>query len=102
MRGGHQKNKRDANEGIIFDILRAHGISVYPIDKPCDALCGYRGSSFLVEIKNGPKATLTTAQHKFIEKWDGDYTILDSEGAATRWCQDIRARYSWKPETEGV
>ena len=97
MRGGHQKNKRDANEPIIFAILRAHGISVYPIDKPADALCGFRGVSFLVEIKNGPKAKLTDAQHKFLNTWTGDHTILDSEEAATRWCQDIRAKYSWRP-----
>lgn len=99
MRGHHIKNKRDTNEGIIFDILRAHGISVYPIDKPADALCGYRGVTFLIEVKNGPKAKLTPPQHKFLNTWTGDHTILDSEEAATKWAQDVRARYSWKPET---
>jgi len=98
MRGHHIKNKRDINEAAIFRIIKAHGITVYPIDKPADALCGFRGVSLLVEIKNGPKAKLTDAQKKFLNTWTGHHVILDSEESAIKWCQDIRAKYSWKPQ----
>ncbi len=99
MRGHFIKNKRDTNEAAIFRIIRAHGFTIYPIDKPADALCGFRGVTFLVEIKNGRKAPLTDAQKKFLKTWEGQHVILCSEDEAIRWCQDIRARYSWKPET---
>ena len=99
MRGHHVKVKRDKNEAAIFSILRAHGIQVYPIDKPCDAIAGYRGVSFLIEVKNGLKAPLTDGQKKFLRTWEGQHEILCTEDEAVRWAQDIRARYNWRPET---
>ncbi len=99
MRGHHVKVKRDLNEPDIFKILRAHGFIVYPTNQPADAVCGYRGVTFLIEVKNGPNATLTEAQEKFLSTWEGHHQILCTDEEAIRWCQDIRARYSWKPET---
>ena len=98
MRGHHIKNRRDKNEKQIFDIIRAHGIQVHPIDKPCDAICGYRGVSLLVEVKNGVKAPLTPAQKKFLRTWEGQHVILCTEDEATGWAQEIRAKHSWRPE----
>ena len=88
---GQYKNKRDENEPQIFDILRAHGLSVYPLNQPLDAVCGYRGVTYLVEVKNGPKAKLTKAQEAFLASWRGQHVILCSEAEAEAWCKLVRS-----------
>lgn len=87
---GQWANKRDANEPEIFAIIRAHGIDVAPLDRPADAVCGYKGRSYLVEVKNGPKAPLTKAQKAFIASWRGHHVVLCSEAEAVAWCQQVR------------
>lgn len=89
FRGKH-KNKRDANEPDIFDALRGHGFTVCPLDKPCDAVVGYQGRSYLVEVKM-PKGKLTGPQEQFLEMWRGDFTILRSIDEATEFASKIRA-----------
>ena len=81
--------KRDANERIIFDTLRAFGLSVYPMDLPADALVGYGGRTFLVEIKTD-KGKLTKPQETFLETWRGDHIILRSSKAAEEWARKVR------------
>jgi len=87
---GQYKNKRDANEPDIFDALRGHGFTVCPLDKPCDAVVGYQGRSYLVEVKM-PKGKLTGPQEQFLEMWRGDFTILRSIDEATEFASKIRA-----------
>lgn len=87
---GKHKNKRDANEREIFDIIRHYGISVEPLDVPCDAVCGYNGVSYLVEVKNGLTATLTPAQKKFKADWKGNFEVLRTNDAAMLWAKKIR------------
>jgi len=88
---GQWANKRDANEPEIFAIIRAHGIDVCPTDRPADAVCGYKGRSYLVEVKNGPKAKLTKAQEAFLASWRGQHVILCSEAEAEAWCKLVRS-----------
>jgi len=71
-------NTRDANESEIFDAWRRVGASVYRLDEPCDAIVGYRGKTFLAEIKRplGPRggkshSKLTKAQERFNREWRG-------------------------------
>ena len=98
MRRPPAKAKRDLNESDLFVELRAHGLSVYSLDTPLDALVGYGGRTYLVEIKNGPKAPLTPAQVKFIcgdrmnlAPWRGQYVILRSVADARSFAQKVRA-----------
>ena len=86
---GQYKNKRDANEADLFTELRAWGLSVVPIDKPADALCGYMGRSYLVEVKT-PKGKLTGPQEDFLATWQGDYTILRSVEDAREFARSVR------------
>jgi len=86
---GQYKNKRDKNEADIFAELRAHGLSVYAMDQPADALVGYRGRSYLVEVKM-PLGKLTQPQETFVEGWRGDYTILRSVEDATAFAKSVR------------
>jgi hypothetical protein len=84
------KAKRDANEPEIVSELRAYGLSVYKMDKPLDLLCGYRGQTYLVEVKT-PKGTFTAPQEAFLETWKGDCTILRSIEEAAEFARNVRA-----------
>lgn len=63
-------NRRDANEPEIIQALEAIGVSVYPMDRPLDLLCGYRGKNILIEVKV-PGGKLTPAQSRFWTSWRG-------------------------------
>jgi len=89
MRRPPVKAKRDANEPIIFDALRAFGLSVYPMDLPMDALVGYGGRTFLVEVKT-EAGKLTDTQKRFLETWKGDHVILRTAKAAEDWARKVR------------
>ena len=88
FRGKH-KNKRDGNEQEIVDCLRAHGLSVVPMDMPADLLVGYNRRTWLVEVKM-PKGKLTPTQADFYASWQGNETILRSVDDATAFAQAIR------------
>jgi len=61
----------DANQAQIVSALRACGAYVWIIGLPVDLLVGYEGKTFLVEIKDGPKKTLTRLQQDFFGHWCG-------------------------------
>lgn len=87
---GQYKNKRDANEPDIFTELRAYGLSVFPMDTPADALVGWMGRTYLVEVKQ-PKGKLTDTQEAFLDTWKGDFTILRTVEEASAFAQLLRA-----------
>ena len=89
---GQYKNKRDANEPDIFDELRAYGLSVYPMDKPADALVGWMGRTYLVEVKNPEgKNKLSEPQQEFLNTWKGDFTILRTVEEASAFARLLRS-----------
>lgn len=61
----------DANQSQVISALRAAGAYVWIIGLPVDLLVGYKGRTFLVEIKDGPKKTLTRLQQEFFGNWCG-------------------------------
>jgi len=61
----------DANQAAIVEALRKAGAYVWVIGLPVDLLVGYKGHTFLVEVKNGPKRRLTPLQADFFENWSG-------------------------------
>jgi small-conductance mechanosensitive channel len=58
----------DANQEQIVSALRAAGAYVWIIGLPVDLLVGFRGHTFLVEIKSTSKKRLTGLQADFFEK----------------------------------
>ena len=75
----------DANQDQIIIALRAAGASVWIISLPVDLLVGYKGHTFLVEIKTGSKERLTALQADFFESWGGGTLArIDSPDAALR------------------
>jgi hypothetical protein len=75
----------DANQEQIVSALRAAGAYVWIIGLPVDLLVGYRGYTFLVEIKSTVKGRLTPLQTDFFENWGGSTLCrVDSPEAALR------------------
>jgi len=80
---------RDANERDIFDLLRAAGYAVWPIDTPADAIAAKQGRNHLVEVKNaeflGKRdaiTLLTKRQKEFRSSWKGKGCIHTGSSAA--------------------
>lgn len=75
----------DANQEQIVSALRGAGAYVWIIGLPVDLLVGYKGHTFLVEIKDGSKKRLTKLQADFFENWSGSTLArIDSPEAALR------------------
>jgi hypothetical protein len=75
----------DANQDQIVSALRAAGAYVWIIGLPVDLLVGFRGHTFLVEIKAGSKRRLTALQADFFDNWSGSTLCrVDSPEAALR------------------
>jgi len=75
----------DANQEAIVSALRAAGAYVWIIGLPVDLLVGYKGHSFLVEIKSTSKKRLTKLQADFFENWSGSTLCrVDGPEAALR------------------
>ena len=75
----------DANQDAVVIALRAAGAYVWIIGLPVDLLVGYKGHTFLVEIKDGPKKRLTDLQEAFFAKWAGGTLVrVDGPEAALR------------------
>ena len=75
----------DQNQDAIIATLRAAGANVWIIGLPVDLLVGYKGHTFLVEIKTDVKKRLTALQQDFFESWGGGTLArIDSPDAALR------------------
>jgi hypothetical protein len=75
----------DANQEQIVSALRAAGAYVWIIGLPIDLLVGFKGHTFLVEIKDGPKKRLTKLQTDFFDNWcGGTLCRVDCPDAALR------------------
>ena len=75
----------DENQKTIVDALRKAGAFVWIIGLPVDLLVGYKGHTFLVEIKSTSKKRLTSLQADFFENWSGSTLArIDSPEAALR------------------
>ena len=75
----------DANQDQIVIALRAAGANVWIISLPVDLWVGYKGHTFLVEIKRTAKSRFTPLQADFFESWGGGTLArVDSPDAALR------------------
>ena len=75
--GKYQVHQVDSNQPEIVEYLEAHGCTVESIGKPVDLAVGYRGRTFLFEVKQ-PKGKLRESQVKFINRWVGHVGVLRS------------------------
>ena len=75
--------KKDDNQDAIVKALRAIGCTVYYIKEPVDLLVGFRGRSFVLEIKNPEKSwKLTPQQVEFFRDFTGEAYIVEDDGQA--------------------
>ena len=80
----------DANQEQIVSALRGAGAYVWIIGLPVDLLVGYKGHTFLVEIKTDSKKRLTNLQADFFENWSGSTLCrIDSPEAALRMIKTL-------------
>lgn len=98
---GPKNNKRDENESTIVDYLRKCGLSVYRLDQPLDLLIGFKGKTYLAEVKNGPKAPFTPAQQEFIRFWRGQYAVFSELSDAEDFVADVKGADSVLIEHKG-
>jgi hypothetical protein len=61
----------DSNQAEIVKALRDAGAYVWIIGLPVDLLVGFKGHSFLMEIKTSSKKRLTALQSDFFLNWTG-------------------------------
>ena len=77
--------KVDKNQKEIVLALRLAGAYVWVIGLPVDLLVGYKGHTFLVEVKVGPRKRLTALQDDFFKNWPGGTLArIDGPEAALR------------------
>lgn len=75
--------KRDGNHNAIVQALEQIGCTVLDLsrlggDAP-DILCGYRGESWLLEIKNPEgRNRLSEGQQEFLATWRGKAAVVRS------------------------
>ena len=75
----------DANQDQIVSALRSAGAYVWIIGLPVDLLVGYKGHTFLVEIKTDNKKKFTKLQTDFFENWSGSTLArIDNPESALR------------------
>ena len=82
----HRRNpKRDANEREIIEALKQIGCTVKQLSAKGipDLLVGYRGTNFLLEVKQ-PNGSLTTDQKEFHACWFGTIHVVTSVYEAFR------------------
>lgn len=64
----------DANQPqIVKDLRKLPGVTIQ--DHMDDIVVGYKGSTFWIEIKTGPKAEVKESQKKLLKEWTGHYAI---------------------------
>jgi len=81
----------DANQDAIVQVLRNAGAYVWIISLPVDLLVGYKGHTFLVEIKTDAKKRLTALQDDFFNNWSGSTLArIDSPEAALRMIGELK------------
>jgi len=80
----------DDNQKAVVDALRAAGATVqhlHKVGQGCpDLAVGYRGATYLIEVKDGSKPpskqSLTDAQERWHRDWRGHAVVVNSPEAA--------------------
>ena len=81
-------NRTDANQAQVVKIFRKHGLKVQALNRekngiPDLLVSTSRGYTFLVEVKDGPKAALTEFQETWWADWvfDPPFVVRDDAQA---------------------
>jgi len=74
--------RKDANQKLIVEALRACGASVHVLDEKDlpDLLIGFRGHTILMEVKDGRRnpseCKLRPGQQRFFDEWRGGRVVV--------------------------
>ena len=72
---GYRYHRTDTTAKAIIARLRALGASVYPIGRPVDLVVGFRGVTYLAEVKT-LKGKLGAFQEAFMASWAGSRIVV--------------------------
>jgi|ETNvirenome_6_85_1030632.scaffolds.fasta_scaffold211346_2 hypothetical protein len=72
-----QAARVDANQKEIVAALRKVA-TVYVIGLPVDLAVGFRGKTYLLEVKTGRKKKLTKLQESFFSTWRGHVARVET------------------------
>ena len=85
--------KRDIAEPEIIKALRLCGVTVYKIDLPVDLILGFRGRTYLCEVKSPDTAYgkgLNKNQQLFQNSWQGgEIVLLRTPEDAAEWANHV-------------
>jgi len=92
-----RKSKVDTNQPVIVAALRDFGCSVshtHTLGRGFPDICfGYRGQTFLAEIKDGSlppsKRVLTEDEEKWHNSWLGQVAIFESVDDVVKFLREI-------------
>lgn len=77
----------DVNQAEIVDALRQVGVTVtciHSVGHGCpDLLCGHKGKSYVLEVKNG-NSKLTADEREWHAEWRGQVAIVRTPEEAIR------------------
>lgn len=68
--------RKDGNQQDIIDALEEIGCDVWVAHQPVDLIVGFRGRSYLLEVKRPKEKVRTPAQLKFHRDWRGHKAIV--------------------------
>ncbi len=68
--------KVDACQREIVKALRSIGADVFYIREPVDLMCGFKGRTVALEIKDPQRGRLTAAQTEFFRTYRGEAYIV--------------------------
>ena len=84
------RGKIDGNQTAVVQALRAAGMTVWITSAmgngAPDLVCGWRGITVLIELKDGDKVpsaqALTAAEQTFSDTWAGQWCVANSPESA--------------------
>jgi len=80
----------DENQKAIVQALRDAGAYVWIVGLPVDLLVGYKGHTFLMEVKTDSKKRFTGLQADFFQNWKGGTLCrVDSPQAALEMIRTV-------------
>jgi hypothetical protein len=69
MRGRRLYHRADGNQAALVDELRKRGVRIEIIGRPVDLLVGWRGQTYLADVKATEKSPFTKGQVEFFANW---------------------------------
>ena len=89
----YSQHRADGNQAEIISALEKAGATVFRIGQPLDLLVGFRGTNYLLEVKQ-PGAKLRETQEDFLRFWTGQASVVHTTREALEVIGAVKSE--WK------